>query len=230
MGDVEALDRIDRADRERARLQQDAERLRAALREAEVAAAARAADHDAAKAAFDGLRAEERAVERRIEELRDKRRSAVRVLETGAGDPAAAQRQVERCDALIDEAETQLLGLFDTLEGAKRTLAAAAERRALSEAALATARVEMPPRADALAAQAVTVGEGVDGEVAALPPDLRSRYRGLREKGRWPVARIKGGKCDACSVSAQPQMLADVRKGRIVECQGCRRWLLLPPE
>jgi predicted nucleic acid-binding Zn-ribbon protein len=230
VSEVEVLDRIDRADRERARLLQDADRLRGALKEAEGAVAARTAEEQAARAAFDALRTEERAVERRIEELRDKRRSAVRVLETGAGDPAAAQRQVERCDALIDEAETQVLGLMDTVEAAKRASADATTRRAQAEQVLATASAEMPPRIESLSSQAATVGAAADADVAALPAELRNRYRGLREKGRWPVARAKGGKCDACSMTAQPQMVADLKRGRLIECQGCRRWLLLPPE
>jgi predicted nucleic acid-binding Zn-ribbon protein len=230
VSDVEALDQIDRVDRERARLHLDAERLDAALAEAVTGATSRRAAEDAARAVTAGHRTEERAAERRIEELRDKKASATRVLETGAGDAAAAQRQVERCDALIDDAETQLLGLLDVIEAARKQLAAATAERARADHVLETARAEMPPRIADLRAREATAAAEVATRLSALPAELRARYSGLRDKGRWPVARVKGGKCDACSMTAQPQTMVDLKRGRLLECHGCRRWLLLPAE
>jgi predicted nucleic acid-binding Zn-ribbon protein len=228
--EVEALDRIDRTDRERARLQLDAERLTAAQREAETEAQTRRADEVAAKAAYDALRTEERTSERRIDDLRDKRKSATRVLETGIGDAASAQRQLERCDALIDEAETQHLGLLDQLEASKRALDEATRRRTHAEVVAKTADTEMPPRIRDLSAQATKVAAAVEADLGTLPGDLRSRYLAQRERSRWAVARLRSGKCDTCSMTAAPQTVADIKRGKLLECHGCKRWLLLPPE
>lgn len=229
MSDTEALDTLDRVDRERARFRLDAERLESELRDTATALAARRAEEDAARAGFEALRTEERATERRIDELRDKKRSATRILETGAGDPAAAQRQIDRCDALVDEVETELLGLLDRLDAAKRSFDEATARRVRAEQVAGTVGVEMPPRIQDLRARETAAQADVDARLSGLATELRNRYLGLREKGRWPVARVKDGKCDACSMTTPPQTVVDLKRGRLLECHGCRRWLLLPP-
>lgn len=226
-GELERLAQVDRLDRERVRLQAEAAKLRAALAEAEAAVAAAAGAATEARGLLDQSRAAERTAQRRLDELRQKRASALRVLETGAGNPEAADRQLRACDELIDQAETEMLELLVAQDGVKAGADAAAAKHAAVERALAEARAQLPPRVDVLTADADRAGRDLDAAQAGLPADLRRRYQSLRAAGKWPVAHVRDGSCDACKMAVPPQNVAELRKGRIVECNGCRRWLVL---
>lgn len=223
---VERLARVDRLDRERARQETEVARQRASLAEAEAAVAAAAAGVAEAQALVDANRADERALQRRIDDLRQNRAAAIRMLETGAGDPVAAERQLENCERLIDETETSMLELLEAQDRVNGALASAQGRETLAEAVRARARSEVPPRLDELAATLAELTRELEAELEALPADIRKRYRALRGSGKWPVAHIRDGSCDGCRMSVPPQSVAEVRKGRLKECMGCRRWLV----
>lgn len=224
---VERLARTDRLDRERVRQEADLAKVRAALAEAEAALATTSSGVAEAQALVDANKTEERAAQRRIDELRQKRASALRILETGAGDASAAERQLENCDRLIDETETAMLEVLEAQDHVKGTLAAAQQRRAAADEALGRARAETPPRVAELSASIATLGAELDGELGALPADIRKRYQALRGAGKWPVAHVKDGSCASCRMSVPPQKVAEVKKGRIEECNGCKRWLVI---
>lgn len=226
--DVLRLDRIDGLDRERSRWLTDAERLRSALTEAEAAAISARDESAAATARLDALRQDERAGQRRVDELRAKLASAVRVLETGVGNAEAAERQRVNCVELIDQTETTMLESLEAQDRARAELDAAKAKLVRADQVAATARKEMPPRIEELAATALRLQGEVELALAELPTELQNRYRGLREKGRWPVARVKDGSCDACRMTAPAQSLMELKRGRLLACHGCHRWLLMP--
>lgn len=224
------LQQLDAIDREIARIDAAAERGRQDLDDARAALEQRRQDREAAAAALGANQTEERAGTRRMEDLRRSRESALRILESGAGSAEAAERQLERCDALIDEAETAQLELMEAQDGLVAALASA-------DAALAAARGkaeqlerDVPERIRELeAAKAEQVG-GRGPVASRLPRDVGERYAGFRQRGRWAVARVRDKTCEACARAVQPQMIADIQRGRLVECHGCHRWLVLPPE
>ncbi|MCB9687307.1 MAG: hypothetical protein H6738_14110 [Alphaproteobacteria bacterium] len=230
MDDVARLDRADVLDREQNRWSQDAERLRQALVEAEQGLKNAESVRGEANGRFEETRTEERGIQRRLDDLRAKHASALRMLETGAGSPEAAERQRQNCEHLIDEAETQMLELLETQDAARAALELAKSKVEQAERVLNTARKELPPRIDEAAAAATRLQAELEGVLGDLPPDLRSRYKGLREKGRWPVARIKDASCSACSMTAPPQTMVELKRGRLMSCHGCHRWLLLPTD
>lgn len=225
------LETLDGLDRELKRVEGERQRLDtriADLREGE--ARARAA-LDAARAALEGNRAEERTASRRLEELRASRTSALRVLETGAGNAEAAQRQLERCDGLIDQAETELLELLEAQD--QRTKEVAAAEAALTAATGARVAEEgAQPAQRAVLDQQHAAAAGQRGGVhSQLDRELRDRYDDFRARGRWAVAKVRGNACEACSRAVQPQMVADVRTNhRLVTCHGCHRWLVVPED
>jgi predicted nucleic acid-binding Zn-ribbon protein len=224
---VERLARTDQLDRERGRQEAELAKARAALAEAEAALATATSGVAEAQALVDANRADERAAQRRLDELKQKHASAIRILETGAGDAAAAERQLENCERLIDETETAMLEVLEAQDHVKGTLAAAQERRATAEATAGRARTEVPPKVEELTAAIADLGGRVDAELAALPADIRKRYQALRAAGKWPVAHVKDGSCAACRMTVPPQKVTEVKKGRLEECNGCKRWLVM---
>lgn len=228
--DVAQLDQTDRLERELARIDAELAKLAARRADGEAAVVRLTAERDAAKAALDANKTEERAAQRRVDELQNNRKSAIRILESGAGSADAAQRQVERCDALIDEGETAVLGLLEAQDTLTSALASANRLLASATTTAALNASEIPPKIVQLEGDREVTRHQRDQSLAQLPSDLRTRYEAFRGRGRYAVARIVGGSCDACSMAVQPQMMADLWKGKIVACHGCHRWLIPPEE
>ena len=111
--ELERLTALDALDREIERYRADRLRRTARVTGAHQATEATRRTHTEAEAALATNRTEERALQRRLEELRNSRAAAMRVLTTGIGNPEAAERQLENCNGLIDETETRMLELFE---------------------------------------------------------------------------------------------------------------------
>ncbi|MEQ1502698.1 MAG: hypothetical protein ABMB14_10735 [Myxococcota bacterium] len=226
--DQVTLERLDALDRDVARLDTEAAGLRTRLSDAETGLTAAETARATAAQALEASKTEERVHQRRVEELRGSRGAALRVLETGIGNADAAQRQLEKCDALIDEAETAVLTQLEAQDALNATLDHADRVLATARTTLTLAKAEVPPKLDQNASARITRLAGRSTLLEALPNDLRQRYEGFRSRGRWAVAKIKADVCEACAMTVQPQMAADLRKGRLVACHGCHRWLSDP--
>lgn len=221
------LETLDRLDRELARIASDLARLAARLEERRAAAGTHTRALEEAEAALAASRTEERTAGRRLDELRASREAAMRVLTTGAGNAEAAQRQLERCDALIDEAETGMLQLLELQDGLIGRVAAAELARTAARASLAEEELAQPDQIGALEEARAARSAERAAVNAELPAELRSRYEGFRERGRYAVARARNGSCDACSMAVQAQMVADLKHDKLVACHGCHRWLVI---
>jgi predicted nucleic acid-binding Zn-ribbon protein len=171
---------------------------------------------------------EERTQQRRLDELGASRKAALRVLETGVGNADAAQRQLERCDQLIDESESAMLEVLEAQDGAQRALAQATEQLERAQKELAQGQARLPSVITRAEGEVATLRAERETWYQKLPGELRSRYDGFRARGRYAVARIKSGGCEACGYSVQPQMLLDLQRGRLVVCHGCHRWFSPP--
>ena len=228
--DVAKLDQTDRLDRELARIESDLLKLATRSTDGMAAVVRLAAERDAAKDALEANKAEERAAQRRVDDAQNNRKSALRILETGAGSADAAQRQLERCDALIDEGETAVLSLLEAQDALVAGLARVTRLLDDAKQKAAFDETDIPPKVVALEGDREVTRHQRDRSFASLPNDLRGRYEAFRGRSRYAVARIVGGACDACSIAVQPQMMADLWKGKVVACHGCHRWLVPPEE
>lgn len=220
------LEQLDRADRELHRIAADRAKLAARLAERDKASTDAVSAAKAAHAELEKNRTEERAVNRRLEDLRNSRGAALKVLESGIGNAEAAERQLAKCDGLIDEAETSVLEALERQDGLVRVLTAAEARVAESAAALEAERQAQPALLEALERDEAKATAERTHVARSVPADLRGRYDSFRERGRWAVARIREGACEACSRAVQPQMVVDLRHDKVVACHGCHRWLV----
>ena len=227
--DLERLDRIDRLDRGRAKRQAEVvkaqdnwERARAELAQKETARAACAT-------AVEDNRAAQKALQRKIGEFVKRRTSAERLLASGQGDPEAAERQVDRCTALIDDVETEMLELLEAQDALQAALDAAEAEREGAAQHLAGLDDTVPEQVRTLEAEAARLATEQDALMAELPSDLASRYQAWRARKKWAVARVVRNACDACRMEVQPQHRSDLRRGRIAPCRGCHRWLIPEP-
>ena len=172
-------------------------------------------------------RAAERSTHRDLEQVRTYRSRAQRALEQGLGDPEAAQRQLDQTSAQIDDLETALLERLEAQDALEVQKQAAKEALRAAHASL---QELMATYADTLASheQEADLQAGKLQDLASgLPSDLRVRYDGHRAKGRWAVASIREGACNACNQVVRQQHISDLRRGLLKRCLGCHRFLVL---
>ncbi len=223
--EIDALARLDAADREIARLEaefKDRELLHRKLEEAKKAAELVLVKAEAAVVANKKAQSDRNVS---LHRWADRRRSAVRALETAAGDPSAAERQLSACDAAIADDENAVLDLM--LEMDARVAAVAESNKGVHDAteAVGKARDGFPAfRNVNLTAKAKAVSQRTSAR-SDLPRELLSKYDLLSTKG-FSATTIVSDACRACNASVAPQMQADIRSGRLETCRGCGRFLL----
>ncbi|MCB9665606.1 MAG: hypothetical protein H6732_15965 [Alphaproteobacteria bacterium] len=182
----------------------------------------------AAEARLAELRADERKHTdeiRRLEALRDQARSA---LAQGFGSAEAAERQIARCDALLDEHETAALEDMEARDevGAERTAAQAALAEA--EARRAADGPGLDAQHTRLADEQARLEVDRGSRVRALPREVQGTYTGLHtQRGGTALAVLEGDACTACRHVVPYQLRNDLKQGRLVTCDGCGRWLFL---
>jgi len=225
--DLERLATIDTLDRSSHATRRRRDKARRDVTEASEAVTAAEAALARAEQALSENKTVERGLQRRLDEGRRHRGNALRLLETGQGDPAGAQRQLEKSTALIDELETELLEVLEVqdersaaVEAATEALRAARARH--GELSQALPGIEADAEA-ALAADAAARAPVYD----ELPSDVQSRYDSFRAKNKWAVARVVRDACNACYKVVQQQHVSDLKRGIIKPCMGCHRWLVV---
>jgi predicted nucleic acid-binding Zn-ribbon protein len=224
--DLVRLAELTDLDTELDRVKKDLTAARATVEQAAGAEREATAARDRAAADLEVAKNEERALYRKIDEYKTRRQGAVRMLEMGAGSADAAEKQLAQCEAILDETETELLYLMERMDTLRAALAAADASVARAKAAHTEAARAAPGRIGELEAQEKDLTGRRTAVHADIPADLRGRYDLLRaSKKRTAVARIVDGTCSACNISVQAQMIADVKRGQLVTCHGCQRWL-----
>jgi predicted nucleic acid-binding Zn-ribbon protein len=181
------------------------------------------------KSKIAASRQQEGRIQREIEKLQRRQRSALRVLDGSAAgaDPEAADRQVSQCDKLIDERETCVLELLehrDQLDEQKASLVAKTRAREFS---LAELQRSTPVEIDRLTEVRVDVSTKRDSSFSKLPAEVQQRYLDITRRRRSPVARILDDCCSACNFKVAFQHRSDIARGLISPCRSCGRWLII---
>lgn len=224
--ELATLDAVAQHDRELRDLARRIEKAQGVLADMQAAHAAAEALHTERTQAHRELRRAEKAAERKIGLYKQRRQSAIHVLENGLGDTDAAQRQIDQCENILDETETEVLELLEQQETLEALIAEALAGRDEAAATLAEVEQTVPADVAALEAETSTVRAARELEFAKLDPSIQARYTALAARKRVAVVRIERGSCSACQRVVQPQHLADLKRGRVIPCYGCHRWLV----
>lgn len=186
------------------------------------------AARDAAKAALDAAKGEERVNNRELDSYAQKRDATKRMLDDGsAPNYAAAERQLANCIALVDELETKGLDLLDRVDAATTALAAAEKALVDAVAAERAARQALAARDAPLRVELTDALQVREGAWAELPFDYQTPYSELRRRKRVALVNVEEGTCTVCHMRVAPQKLNEVQMKRAVHtCVGCGGYLL----
>jgi len=225
--DLVAISNLYAADRAIDTLRGEHESLSSAVRAARDAVASAEASVKLNEGAVATVVAAQRATDRELEDYIDKKKRAQKLIDTGAGDYAAAERQVAQCAAIIDQLETRSLELMDQRDGAESVLVSSRRELAGRQAELEAARGKLAARDAPIRAELAAAFEHQRAVSPQLPASYRLHYDDLRRRKRIVLINVDDGCCSACAMRIPPQKFVEVQKFRAVHtCVGCGGYIL----
>ncbi len=168
-----------------------------------------------------------KALERRLNQYTRTAHMTRDLIDSGrAPDFQMATRQLAQCEQIIDELETELLELFESIEASEASLNTAQQNA--SEAGEARQRAEqratdhMAPLSDQLDA----ASEQIRLRREDVPLEFLEWYDRLRATARVPISEIREKACSACRIQPPSQTLREIRTAkRVHRCRNCSRFL-----
>jgi len=178
-------------------------------------------------AAHKAAKEVERTTAREVERYEKRRSQAERALESGMGDAAAADRQVQQCSSIIDELETRQLDEMEASEACDQAVKAAEAALEAAELSRAEHAKLSPPIIDDLLARRAVAQAERDALFPLLHPEVANRYTVLRRTKTVAVSLMRDSTCIPCRRTVAMAEAAEVRRGRLKACRACGRYLVL---
>jgi len=180
---------------------------------------------DQAKAHLVELKRTEIAAQQKLESYQTRRKTAIRALESGLGDPDAAERQLTQCGSIIDELEISILETFEAQDEAAIAIEFAKQKVQDQSTTRANFQIECeretPTLTDLIHTKQGLRRQLIDG----LEITISKRYERLRRSKGTAVARVIDHCCRSCQLAMPMQDHSDLRRGLEVHCRKCGRWL-----
>jgi len=224
--DLDTLSAIANVDRQATLLVRERDKQLLLVPAAEEECRAARGARDAAKEVFEASRDEERRLNREVHAFTGRKAAAERALDLGTGSAAAAIRQLDQCTAAIDDLETQLLELLEDQDELGETLAAAERALGQCEARLTEVGASSDARLEELEGQLAALDAEREVHLAQLPVEEQKRYRLVIDHKGSAFTRIDGGACKRCYTVLGPQRELEVKRGRVITCPRCARWIV----
>ncbi len=225
--DLVAISNLYAADRAIDALRGEHEALSSAVRAAREGVAAAEAVVKTSEAAVATVVSMQRTTDRELEDYVDKKKRAQKLIDTGAGDYASAERQVAQCAAIIDQLETRALELMEQRDAAEQALAAARRELAARQAELESARAKLSARDVPIRAELAAALDKQRAVSPELPSIYRQHYDDLRRRKRAVLINVTDGCCSVCAMRIPPQKFVETQKDRAVHvCVGCGGYIL----
>jgi len=187
----------------------------------------RGARQTEAQSARDAIKARERELNRKLEGATKRLKRTQNLIDQGqVTDYGIAKTQVEQNEVIIDEAETELLELYEELEAAEAALKNAINQAALTRTKLSEAKVTLETRTPEIRAALDEVTPLRDAAKPNVEHQLLSRYKLLRQRGRPLMVDVKNGACTGCHVKLNATQFMDFRRDIGVQiCTNCGYFL-----
>ena len=193
-----------------------------------------AAEHKTASSAEarEGLQAEERRLNRKLESYQTRAGRAKKSIEIGmASDYRAAMMQAEQCSLIADEVETELLELMERIDEAQTTEERAKAAQAHLVHRLESATSKHDTRLPILKPEFEEATERRDAAREGIWRDLLSRYDMLRTKKVSVFAKVKDQTCGGCHCSMDGLRYSALQRDtEVVYCRHCGRFLRMAEE
>ncbi|MDA8392465.1 MAG: C4-type zinc ribbon domain-containing protein [Actinomycetota bacterium] len=157
-------------------------------------------------------------------------RSALKQGSASARDLGAMDHELVGTQQRLDHTEDATLEVIEEIDRLEQLLAQKQELSGELRQQLATADLALAAAEAEVAAKAALVVRSRVQAARLVPPDLLTRYEGMRAKlGGVAVARLVDRSCSGCHLELSPAELAVLRSappGSLSTCESCGRILV----
>ncbi|MFC1842824.1 zinc ribbon domain-containing protein [Candidatus Dependentiae bacterium] len=138
---------------------------------------------------------------------------------------ASYQKEIEKLENKQHESEDPLIDAWNRLELAKQEYAKKEEafEKKMSET-LGLIEVDNKKVED-IKKELQEHNTHRDEKLKSVPQEWLEKYEILGARVSDPVVSVEGNSCGACFYNVVPQQMLEVKKGRLVQCKGCYRFL-----
>ena len=144
---------------------------------------------------------------------------------TNARELASSEEELKAAMAERSQVEDEILQAMESAEQAARTLVQVDRDIAELSGDVEEARQDEIERQQLLDRRCAEFTQARNAAWADLPRDIQERYQRLRQTGRDPVVRVKGGMCQGCRMDIPNSHWRGVKQGQLLNCPTCGRFL-----
>ena len=171
-----------------------------------------------------------KALARDIARYTSQQKAGERIVESGSENAETALLQIEKCQNLIDTAETEMLLLLEEEQSIDEQIQTTDLEITAIKATLHDAKVDAK-NAIQLGKQQFSLASAERTQVReALASHLIERYDTLFARRGTAVAYLQGKTCSSCNSDANGSCIAEINRGRLAACRRCGRWLVKETE
>ncbi len=201
------------------------------LEEAERVLEQAAVELEQASEHLEAVQTQERQVMRKLEVYRKRVTQTRKMIDDGtAPDYRLAQQQLDSCEEIADDLETEALELMEQRDEATEALQRAKQAQVDAVTTLERAHHAHEIGLPRIDHELVTLGDEQPDLEAALGPGQLDIFRDLRRRGRSVTSQMILRTCSGCHFVVPPQVAMEVERGvRVHTCRNCSRFLV-PPE
>ena len=174
-----------------------------------------------------GYKERDHALSRRLDTYVKRRDRTKKQLDAGiVSDFVVAQKQLDECSTIVDEIETDLLELYEEIEDCEGRMEKSRTSMGLREVKLGEASGKLDGRLPDLEASIASQTAKRDEARTGVRSDYRSRYDLLIQKGREPIAPLRGQECGGCFKRIPQERVENHKRAvGVVTCPACSRFL-----
>jgi predicted nucleic acid-binding Zn-ribbon protein len=140
---------------------------------------------------------------------------------------AAAWKEIDTARKKIKEMEDEALKRMTEIEEAEQQLRTANETFEPLSSEHKAAFDEWQGSLSGLRDEVAQIKKQVSMIEAGLPPAIQREFHAmLKQRQGLAVAAVLEGSCGACRVRIRPQVVQQMKRGEVVRCESCRRYLV----
>jgi len=140
---------------------------------------------------------------------------------------ASILKEIDHLEQKQHDAEEPLLLAWNKLEQAKQEHKKKEEAFEKDSAQINQEIEEKNKKIEELETQLQEHAARRDGVLKVVPAEWVEKYGVLGERVADPVVSVEGGSCSACFYDIPPQRIIEMKKGKLVQCNGCHRFLYI---